>query len=366
MDDSNDNQNTIINQNKKKRGRPKTDIWDYFKEGPRNRGHCSAECNFCGWKQQVGQPIEMQGHIALNCLKVSPEVKSLFLEKVKNNGHLGYNKKIKISHNQPKIDEIFDSTKIDQAKIEMANRAIVKFFACCGIPFHIIENPFFIDLLRTLCPGYNPPCRQTLTEDMLNAEISHVITEINLKLNNEKNLTLGVDGWTSTSGQSLYAFVIITGERKEYIHSVQNLSNYSHTGEFLANKIIEVIENVGVTKFAGIVSDNASTMVMAKKLVNDRYGFIMPIRCIAHHINLLTNDICKLEFAQSILKKCMKLVHFFKASHRAGAELTDEIKENMVKGGKLKGYCQTRWMTACDCVSSVLRCEEALKNVGIY
>ncbi|CAB4482610.1 unnamed protein product [Rhizophagus irregularis] len=121
----------------------------------------------------------MQGHIALNCLKVSPEVKSLFLEKVKNNGHLGYNKKIKISHNQPKIDEIFDSIKIDQAKIEMANRAIVKFFACCGIPFHIIENPFFIDFLRT-----------SLTEDMLNAEISHVITEINLKLNNEKNLTL--------------------------------------------------------------------------------------------------------------------------------------------------------------------------------
>ncbi|CAB5359693.1 unnamed protein product [Rhizophagus irregularis] len=169
MDDSNDNQNTIINQNKKKCGHPKTDIWDYFKEGPRNRGHCSAECNFCGWKQQVGQPIEMQGHIALNCLKVLPEVKSLFLKKVKNNGHLGYNKKIKISHNQPKIDEIFDSTKIDQVKIEMANRAIVKFFACCG---------------------YNPPCRQTLTEDMLNAEISHVITEINLKLNNEKNLTL--------------------------------------------------------------------------------------------------------------------------------------------------------------------------------
>ncbi|PKC53627.1 hypothetical protein RhiirA1_478908 [Rhizophagus irregularis] len=36
----------------------------------------------------------------------------------------------------------------------------------------------------------------------------------------------------------------------------------------------------------------------------------------------------------------------------------------MVKGGKLKGYCQTRWMTACDCVSSVLRCEEALKNIA--
>ncbi|EXX57228.1 hypothetical protein RirG_209200 [Rhizophagus irregularis DAOM 197198w] len=206
--DSNDNQDAIIDQNKKKRGHPKTDIWDYFKEGPRNRGHCTAECNFCGWKQQVGQPIEMQGHIALNCLKVSPEIKAIFLEKLITN------------HNQPKIDEKFDSTKIDQVKVEMANRAIVKFFVCCGIPFHIIENPFFIDLLRILCPGYNLPCRQTLSEDMLNAEISHVITEINFKLSHEKNLTLGVDGWTSASGQSLYAFIIITSERKEYVHSV--------------------------------------------------------------------------------------------------------------------------------------------------
>jgi len=61
--------------------------------------------------------------------------------------------------------------------------------------------------------------------------------------------------------------------------------------------LIEVIEDVGPTKFAGIVSDNASAMVLAKKLVNDQYEFIMPIRCIAHHINLLINDICKLEFA---------------------------------------------------------------------
>ncbi|RGB28074.1 hypothetical protein C1646_768290 [Rhizophagus diaphanus] len=59
----------------------------------------------------------------------------------------------------------------------------------------------------------------------------------------------------------------------------------------------------------------------------------------------------------------MKLVHFFKASHWTGAELTNEIKENIVNGGKLKRYCQTRWMTAFDCISSVLKCKEVLKNV---
>lgn len=78
-----------------------------------------------------------------------------------------------------------------------------------------------------------------------------------------------MDGWTNARGQSLYAFILITKERKEYVHSVQNLLNYSHTGRFLADKMIEIIENVGSTKFGGIVSDNASAIVFAKKLVND-------------------------------------------------------------------------------------------------
>ena len=72
----------------------------------------------------------------------------------------------------------------------MADHAVVKFFACYGIPFHIVDNPFFIDLLLTLCFEYNSPCRQTLSEDMLNLKISHVITEVNLKLSGEEFLTL--------------------------------------------------------------------------------------------------------------------------------------------------------------------------------
>ena len=74
----------------------------------------------------------------------------------------------------------------------MANRAVVKLFACCDIPFHIVDNPFFIDLLCTLCPGYNPPCRQTLSENMLNLKIFHIITEVNLKLSGKEFLTLGL------------------------------------------------------------------------------------------------------------------------------------------------------------------------------
>ena len=49
---------------------------------------------------------------------------------------------------------------------------------------------------------------------------------------------------------------------------MQNLLDYLHSGNFL-DKIIKVIKDISFTKFAGIILDNASAMILAKKLVNN-------------------------------------------------------------------------------------------------
>ena len=67
-------------------------------------------------------------------------------------------------------------------------------------------------------------------------------------------LKLEFDEWTSPLGQSLYAFVIITSERKEIIHSIKNLSANSHTSTFLANQLNEVIIDIGAKNFTAVVS----------------------------------------------------------------------------------------------------------------
>ena len=168
----------------------------------------------------------------------------------------------------------------------------------------------------------------------------------------------------SPVGQSFYAFLIFTKSEKEFIHSIQNLSKETHISQYIAEKIIEVIESVGPKKFSAVVSDNASSMVKAKKLVNKKYENIMPIRCIDHQINLITTDICKLTFAQDLLKKCMKVVRFFKASHKAEEILRAKILEKMIKGKGLKSYVKMCWSTAFDCANSVLSCEIILKSVS--
>ena len=72
----------------------------------------------------------------------------------------------------------------------MANQALIKLFACCGIPFHLVQHFFFIDFVKILCSAYILPSWQQLSADMLNSEISHIQLKINVILENETCLTL--------------------------------------------------------------------------------------------------------------------------------------------------------------------------------
>jgi hypothetical protein len=96
-------------------------------------------------------------------------------------------------------------------------------------------------------------------------------------------------------------------------------------------------------------------MVKAKQLVNNKYNHIIPIRCIAHHVNLLTTDVMKHEYSKELIMKCMKIIKFFRHSHQANALLSKELEAVLIKGGGLKGYCKTRWTTAWDCLESIRR-----------
>jgi hypothetical protein len=104
-------------------------------------------------------------------------------------------------------------------------------------------------------------------------------------------------------------------------------------------------------------------MQMARRLISEKYPNILSIRCMAHHLNLITADIIKLDFAKEIFKKCQAIISFFKTSHRAGAALEDLIKS--LAGGGLKTSVKTRWSTAWDCCDSIVRLENNLKHVSL-
>ncbi|CAG8823040.1 11311_t:CDS:1, partial [Dentiscutata erythropus] len=54
------------------------------------------------------------------------------------------------------------------------NRALIKAFICCGIPWIVIDNSFFINLLKLLEPGYTPLHKDTLANRLLDEELAIV------------------------------------------------------------------------------------------------------------------------------------------------------------------------------------------------
>ena len=62
----------------------------------------------------------------------------------------------------------------------------------CNIPFRIIENPYFINVLKNLQLNYNPLLREHLTTDLLSEESIRTEIKINNYIEKEKNLTLDI------------------------------------------------------------------------------------------------------------------------------------------------------------------------------
>ena len=139
-----------------------------------------------GWKRAVGKVCEMVDHLALSCQKVSAETKQIFLQEVRDRNTLKSNHPPPISNSstimkkQKKITASFESIEIEKSKVERINHALTQLFVCCGIPFSIVSNPFFIDFVKSLCPAYELPNRISFA-----------------------------GCWAEPNGQSIYAFILI-------------------------------------------------------------------------------------------------------------------------------------------------------------
>ena len=88
------------------------------------------------------------------------------------------------------MTDFHDSTKIPDARITRINRALTKFFVAYGISFQVIKHPFFINFIKELNTGYEPPTSEYLSDQLLERELAMVNSYVKSVIENESNLTL--------------------------------------------------------------------------------------------------------------------------------------------------------------------------------
>ena len=176
-------------------GRPKSIVWGtYIKQGKKvSEGHYEGTCLYCNTFWHKGSPQVLEAHLANNCLKAPLEIKQLFLTRVAENFVSNpRNKRQKLNNGteQSKITDFHESSKLSPERSHEIDRACVKSFVICGIPWHAIENPFFVEFLKTLRPGYIPPSKEKLSGELFDQEVAVVNGQIIRELKNATNLTL--------------------------------------------------------------------------------------------------------------------------------------------------------------------------------
>ena len=177
-----------------------SNVWNHFEKTPlKSAGHYAAKCKFCSRNWPRGSPKELEEHLANECSDVSEIIRSFYLGVVSSRdfGEVDFtssksNKKRK-NQNQDQRDltDWFEPTTISTQKVASINRALLRAFVCCGIPFSVIENPFFVEFLYEMRPGYDPPTREMLSGRLLSQETSRVNVKIDEIIKDSKHLTLG-------------------------------------------------------------------------------------------------------------------------------------------------------------------------------
>lgn len=173
-------------------GRPLGQIWKHFNKGKVvNVGKFEAECKYCSSNWKRGETPVLEEHLANHCPNVPGNILREYLEKVGLRENTPNKKKRRQEAGQTSITAFHDATELPEARINRINRALVKFFICCGISFRIVEHPFFIDFLKELNGGYDPPTSEYLSGRLLESELCKVNKNVNEDIMNQSNLTLG-------------------------------------------------------------------------------------------------------------------------------------------------------------------------------
>ncbi len=91
---------------------------------------------------------------------------------------------------QTNVSSFFEPKKLEKGKIKDINHTITKTFIICNISFSMVKNLWFINLIKSLQPEYDPPSYHTLSRFLLEAKVVRVNIKINNELDKESNFTI--------------------------------------------------------------------------------------------------------------------------------------------------------------------------------
>ena len=142
---------------------------------------------------------------------------------------------------------------------------LAKSFISGNIPDAFLENEWFKEFCRKLNFAnheYALPSRYAFTESIVGRLHRALMNERFAAIKNTDMLTVSLDGWTDSSGNSIYAVMLLKGD--EFKCYIGNLDLYCqrHSANNIRTKLVDLLETykIGMDRICAITTDSPKTM----------------------------------------------------------------------------------------------------------
>ncbi|CAI5689300.1 unnamed protein product [Oreochromis niloticus] len=251
---------------------------------------------------------------------------------------------------------------MDDTSQKDADECFARAIYATGSPLMVTSNVYWKRFLNVLRPAYIPPTRHALSTHLLDEEFSRVQAKVKQTIDQADCISVISDGWSNIRGQGIINYIITTPQPVFY-KSVDTKEN-RHTGQYIADELKVIINDLGPDKVFALVTDNAANMKVAWAHVEETYPHITTIGCAAHTLNLLLKDIMALKTMDTLNKRAKQVLKYVKGKQVTSATFPSKQKEKN-KSTTLKLPSITRWGGVVIMFDSLLEGKESLQEMAI-
>lgn len=239
---------------------------------------------------------------------------------------------------------------------------VARYIYATNTAFRAVEHQEFKTLIKMLRPGYTPPSRYVISNQLLDEVHASIQSAIKENLLN-KNVCLTLDGWSNVHNDPIIG-ICVTDIETNQVHLLESIdsSGHGHTAEYLLqvlkNSIRKCYEEYKCN-VTSVVTDNASNMT---KMRSDLFKEldqkdILTYGCSAHILNLLAHDLEGGLETPDLKENIKTICKYFRNNHFAHAKYKE------AGGSALNLPQDVRWNTLADCLESYLKNWPILYNV---
>ena len=207
----------------------------------------------------------------------------------------------------------------------------------------MVENPYWKSLFNAIRPAYVVPSRYKISEHLLDPEYDKIKVETVATIAASDSVGLMCDEWSNIRNEPIINFVV--SQPKPIFWKSFHTDLQSHKGEYIATEILKVIEKLesGCGKMVfEVVTDNASNMKKAWRLIEEKYPTIIGYGCAARDLNLIFCVMTKLETCKNIVKRANGVIKEFRHKHML-VNMLKAMKKMENVNCTLKLPVKTRW-----------------------